>query len=387
MKSIASNRVGAVGGTRRWRDGLRALFLLGLGLLLPAGGFARAAETLKDDEVVVLYPALARPDGDRWDVDVHGIVYEPERQTLLTSVMRRALGLDEDEMTAAERAIWRERSRYFLVDNERGKQLELRLAGRRFALGTSAANGHFQGTLRLAAAELPGGGPGQAGTGVTWRCELGSPGRPGRSVAMPVLFLADTGVSVISDIDDTIKVSEVLDRDALLRNTFCRPFQPVPGLAPVYRRWADGGAQFHYLTASPWQLYLPLSEFVRSNGFPAGTFHMKNFRLKDGSFTSLFQSPERYKPQVIEELLRRFPRRRFVLVGDSGEKDPEIYGGVARQHPERVEGILIRDVTGDAPGGARYRKAFEKVPAERWQVFKDPAAIQLQPATAKPPAR
>lgn len=387
MKSIASMLAGAVGGTHRRRDGACILFLLGLGLLLLGGGSVRAAEALKDDEVVVLYPALARPDGDGWDVEVHGIVYEPERQKLLTSVMRRALGLDDDEMTAAERAIWRERSRYFVVDNERGKHLELRLASRRFALGTSAANGHFQGTLRLTAAELPRRGPGQAGTGVTWRCELGALGQPGRPVEMTVLFVADTGVSVISDIDDTIKISEVLDREALLRNTFCRPFQPVPGLAPVYRRWADGGAQFHYLTASPWQLYLPLSEFVRSNGFPAGTFHMKNFRLKDGSFTSLFQSPERYKPQVIEDLFRRFPRRRFVLVGDSGEKDPEIYGGVARRHPERVERILIRDVTGDAPGGARYRKAFEKVPAERWQVFKDPAALPYQPSTPAPPAR
>jgi phosphatidate phosphatase APP1 len=69
-----------------------------------------------------------------------------------------------------------------------------------------------------------------------------------------------------------------------------------------------------------------------------------------------------------------FPKRRFILVGDSGEKDPEIYGALARSQPGRIVGIFIRDVTGDA--AARYEAAFRGVPRETWAVFKDPAEVQ-----------
>ena len=130
-----------------------------------------------------------------------------------------------------------------------------------------------------------------------------------------------------------------------------------------------------YVSASPWQLFLPLSEFVRSNGFPAGTFYLKNFRLKDRSFGSLFQNPEEYKPAVIEPLLKQFPNRRFVLVGDSGERDPEVYGALARRFPKQVMRIFIRNVTNEASGSERYERAFHDLPAARWQVFREPAEI------------
>ena len=146
-------------------------------------------------------------------------------------------------------------------------------------------------------------------------------------------------------------------------------------MAAVYQRWATEGAQFHYVTASPWQLYLPLAEFIRSNGFPAGTFHMKSFRAKDSTFLSLTKSPERYKPPVIEELFRQFPNRRFVLVGDSGEKDPEIYGALARKHSKQVVQILIRDVTDEPQAAPRYRKAFRELPEGLWQIFQKPDGL------------
>jgi phosphatidate phosphatase APP1 len=86
-------------------------------------------------------------------------------------------------------------------------------------------------------------------------------------------FFDDAGIIVISDIDDTIKITQVHDRKATLRNTFLEPFRPVPGMADLYNSWAQKtGAQFCYVSASPWQLYSPLADFIRSNGFPAGVF-------------------------------------------------------------------------------------------------------------------
>lgn len=193
-----------------------------------------------------------------------------------------------------------------------------------------------------------------------------------------VHLLESTGLSVISDLDDTIKVSEVLDRDKLLRNTFLRPFVPVEGMADAYRAWMiHDGAQFHYVSSSPIQLYVPLSEFVQASSFPAGTFHLKEFRWKDESFFNLFASSVEHKLGVIEPILRRFPQRRFVLVGDSGEKDPEIYGALARDFPAQIFRVLIRDVTGDPRESDRYSNAFREVPDVKWSLFKN--AAQLPP--------
>ncbi len=178
------------------------------------------------------------------------------------------------------------------------------------------------------------------------------------------------GVSVISDIDDTIKITEVRNKEATLRNTFLREFQAVPGMADFYQALArSNGAAFHYISASPWQLYEPLAALVASNGFPAGTFELKEFRWKSRKFFNLFASPEKYKPGVIEPLLKQFPQRKFILIGDSGERDPEIYGALARKFPEQITQIYIRDVTDEAAESERYKKAFQAVPRANWQIF------------------
>ncbi len=103
---------------------------------------------------------------------------------------------------------------------------------------------------------------------------------------------------------------------------------------------------------------------------------MKEFRWKDRSFFSLFANPEKYKPGVIEPLLKQFPQRSFVLVGDSGERDPEIYGALARKFPAQILRIVIRDVTNESAEAARYQEAFHDVPAGKWQIFRAPEEIK-----------
>jgi phosphatidate phosphatase APP1 len=332
-----------------------------------------------------MYPALTMRTRAGWEVQLHGIVFEPERHRLMSRALRRLLGFDEEDITPAEAATFNERCQYFLVDNERGKKFSILLDGKPFMLGSSAANGHFQSRFvwkPSASFSAPAVSNGTLSLTVTFNDTAG------RTAPLELHFLEPAGVSVISDIDDTIKVSDVLNRKTLLKNTFCCPFKPVTGMADVYRAWESSfDARFHYVSASPWQLYLPLSEFTRSNGFPAGTFHLKEFRVKGRSVLGLFESPGRYKAAVIEPLLRQFPQRQFVFVGDSGEKDPEIYGALARKFPDQVRHIFIRDVTGESPQAPRYQKAFGSVPAEVWQVFKEPReianSIQLSPHTGK----
>ncbi len=150
-----------------------------------------------------------------------------------------------------------------------------------------------------------------------------------------VHLIEPVGLSVISDIDDTIKVSEVLDKRKLLHNTFCEPFSAVEGMPELYSQWANAGLAFHFVSSSPWQLYEPLASLLSDAGFPAGTLHLRQFRVKDRSVLNLWADPLTTKPPVIEELLQAYPARRFVLVGDSGERDPEVYALIARKYPAR----------------------------------------------------
>ena len=127
-----------------------------------------------------------------------------------------------------------------------------------------------------------------------------------------VELVEPTGFTIVSDIDDTIKLTEVTNRSAMLRNTFLESFRPVPQMAEVFRGWAaEAGARVCYLSASPWQLFTPLSEFIQTNQFPAGALLLREFRWKDESFFNLFTRPDVYKTGAIEDLLRRFPKRRL----------------------------------------------------------------------------
>mgnify|MGYP000482245288 CR=1 FL=1 len=329
-----------------------------------------AVSNLKSDEVVRILPTVARRDGDAWVVPLHAWVYEPEDGAPIRGATLEALRLALELPAEAESSvIFKARARAFLYDNESAKHLIVRLGEHAYALPGTGANGHSELTLRVPAAGLPGG---------WWTASVVPRAGDTRSFGGDVLLLGDTGVSVISDVDDTIKISEVRDKQKLLENTFMKQFVAVPGMAATYTRWAGQGAAFHYVSASPWQLLDPLKSFVGEAGYPQGSMHMKLFRWKDSTFFSLFQSPIEYKQPILAGLIAQFPQRKFVLVGDSGEKDPEVYAAVYRVYPQQVQGIYIRDVTGEARDDPRYKTAFAGVPQDRWTLFTDPATL---PAT------
>lgn len=347
---------------------------------------------LKSDEQIVFYPAIAqrlKGETNLWRAKIQGCVFEPEQRRLTLATLREALELKGVAMNAPESEIFNQRTRLFLVDHERGRPVFIRLGTNEIFVGKSGADGRFEGWVLLSDRELERRSPtrhddGQASEhagsepGVPFSAALGA--GEDRAFSGEVFLLEELGLSVISDIDDTIKVTEVSDRHATLRNTFLREFQPVAGMAESYQILArSNGAAFHYISASPWQLYEPLAAFIRTNGFPTGTFVLKTFRWKDRSFFSLFANPEKYKAGVIEPLLTRFPERRFILIGDSGEQDPEIYAALARKFPKQVVRIYIRDVTGETADPERYQKAFHDVPGSKWRIFRAPGELKIAP--------
>ncbi len=278
-------------------------------------------------------------------------------------------GLRLDE---TERRIFEERARLFMADNKSGRRVFVKCAGAEYELGKTRANGHFAGEISLGSAAVE-----TLGLSRTNRVYVQALLPSGREeVNAEIRVLPVSGWIVVSDVDDTIKLSLVTHPQAMLRNTFLEPFKPIEGMSALYGGWArDAGAKFFYLSGSPWQLYEPLADFMHAESFPAGVFRLKQFRLKDRSVQSLWANPERYKTEGIEALLKQFETHMFVLVGDSGEKDPEAYGALARRHPEQVAKILIRNVTAEPQSAPRYRKAFAGVPESKWIIFRDPATL------------
>lgn len=359
--------------SKQWNG--QRLLSVGLAVLLLAPSSVLFGSHLKSDEEVILFPQNGWWDSrdEVWRIPVHGWVFEPETDSLWRrfTVAGAAAMLDIDEVVDDE-GIFKNRVWPFLVDNERNKALTVLYPGAEVVtLEASGVNGHFTGMLTVAEEVLG------HERSLTWLpLEIVTPSGDSRRFQGEVQLLCPQGLSVISDLDDTIKISNVLDKKALLANTFLREFQPVPGMAPIYRKWHEQGAAFHYVSGSPWQLYSPLSAFLSQSGFPKGSFHLRSFRLKDSSFLNLFASAEVFKIPAIEEILGTWPQRRFVLVGDSGEKDPEVYGEMARRHPDQITAIMIQNVTDEPRGSTRMAHAFENVPDERWVLFHDAAELQ-----------
>ena len=325
------------------------------------------------DQEIILFPTIGyHPSvGKGWEVEIHGCVYEEEKHRIAIALLRQALHFENVNLTPAENALFVKRTRLFMVDHERGKKVVVKADGKTVTLNKSLPDGQFFGTTHLPESAVTNIGVGTLMLTTLLRTN------DARVFWAEVSLVGETGVTVISDIDDTIKITQVRNRAAALRNTFLEPFKAVPGMAEVYQKWRqETNAVFFYVSASPWQLFLPLSDFILSAKFPEGPFFLKDFRWKDRTFFNLFENPEKYKPKMIEPLLKRFPNRQFILVGDSGESDPEIYGALARRFPVQISRIFIREVTNDPNRNDRYNAAFFGVPKKVWYIFQNASEIK-----------
>lgn len=336
---------------------------------------AQGQSHLKTDETVVFFRTSGWFDSaaGEWVLPIHGWIYEPEEDSTLRRMLVQGIAHAASiDPKSADYPRFERRLRLFLVDNERDKCLAIRIADGTRGLEPSAANGHFRGEVRLGKERLATLGiePGE------WlEYDLVLDKRDKRSFRGAVQLVGLQGISVISDIDDTIKISHVTEKRALVRSTFLEEYQAIPGMADLYTRWAEAGAVFHYVSASPWQLYPELETFRSGQAFPPGSYHMKSVRLKDSTVADLLASPLEYKLPILRGLLQRYPERRFILVGDSGENDPEVYGAIAREFPRQVRWILIRRADSQKAASPRYQQAFADIPPEKWRLFDDPAAL------------
>lgn len=317
-------------------------------------------------EEVTFFPTYGYREGNGWNINVRGWVHQNRSHLnkIVTKLMT-ALVTVKDKCDSAEMTNFQSRSNDFEDDDKSLEKVIIKFDSDPDAKlyefnNRSDANGIVELDLtltddrakQLLASEK------SANGWLTYSAVSDEHTGRGR-----IRLIEPDGVSLISDIDDTIKVTDIpAGKDTVLRNTFCRDFKSLPEMAKSYSDLGD--VPVHYVSGGPQQMFGPLYDFliIEPGGFPEGTFHLnffpKNFlsadtrRLAVGGFKSTFD----HKVEEITKLMKRFPRRQFILIGDSGEVDPEVYKKIRSERPEQVKEIRIRDLINDAdPNANPYR--------------------------------
>ncbi|HWM40943.1 MAG TPA: phosphatase domain-containing protein [Burkholderiales bacterium] len=290
----------------------------------------RGAEPAQPDQIkpASLWPRLAR----RWRDPVIILPYLTYGTARALTVCGRVLE-DEGFLPAADADTrWRNLVRFYKrleSDEVPGARLRARFLGRQAEAVTDD-----EGYFRLEIAPRGRLGPGM------WQdvaLELVE-AQFVKAVARVLVPPKRARFGVISDIDDTIVSSHVANKlkmilTAALSNSRTR--KPFAGVAAFYRALHAGVNPFFYVSKSPWNLYAPLVEYLEVQGLPLGPLVLRDFGLA---------SSRNHKREAIEAILSTYPKLKFILIGDSGEEDPELYAAVVHRFPDRIRAIYVRSV-------------------------------------------
>ena len=173
---------------------------------------------------------------------------------------------------------------------------------------------------------------------------------------------------VISDIDDTVIQSEIGSLVRMVSTVLfsnARTRLPLPGVAAFYRALhagPEGGSRnpMFYVSNGLWNLYDLLEEFFSLNRIPGGpVLLLRNWGVyKDELLPTRSKG---YKEGLIRPILDLYDDRPFILIGDSGEADPEIYHQMVSEYGERILAVYIRNVSRDLERPAAIRRLAEEI--------------------------
>ncbi|HEX6645021.1 MAG TPA: phosphatase domain-containing protein [Gemmatimonadales bacterium] len=174
-------------------------------------------------------------------------------------------------------------------------------------------------------------------------------------------------VGIISDLDDTVIRTGVRRLIRMLASTFlenARTRLPFPGVAAFYQALHAGPpgtapSPIFYVSSSPWNMHDFLLEFMEVRGIPAGPLLLRDWSMSRQTFMP--RGHHSHKTDAIELLFSTYPELPFILIGDSGQQDPEIYREMAARHPGRVPAIYIRDVTANPIRSAQVRELASEI--------------------------
>lgn len=223
--------------------------------------------------------------------------------------------------------------RSFATAQVAGAELEVRVGDRVHRVATDRG-GYLDAVLE---ADLP---PGWHDVELT--------GADGSRASAPVHVVDPSAqLGLVSDIDDTVVVTRlprplVAAWNVLVRHENAR--EAVPGMARLYREILEHHpeAPVVYVSTGAWNAAPAMSRFLRRAGYPAGALLLTDWGPTN---TGWFRSGPEHKAAQLRRLFAELPDVRWLLVGDDGQRDPEIYARAAQAYPEHVRGIVIRQLT------------------------------------------
>lgn len=194
----------------------------------------------------------------------------------------------------------------------------------------------------------------------------GAPVKATAEVAVPPM---GASFAVISDIDDTVIKTYATEWLRMARLTFlgnARTRLPFPGVAQFYLALQQAGPTaaanpLFYLSSSPWNLYDLLCDFFDLQGIPRAPMFLRDWGVSKMEILPTDHSG--HKLEVIEELMAFYGELPFILIGDSGQQDPEIYTEAVRRFGDRVLAVYIRDVSSETQRDESVRQLAREVEA------------------------
>jgi phosphatidate phosphatase APP1 len=216
-----------------------------------------------------------------------------------------------------------------------------------------------------------------------WRTVRLSSG--GEHVDAPVRIAdPEARFGIVSDIDDTVMVT-ALPRPLLAAwNTFVldeHARAAVPGMAVLYERLvtARPGTPVFYLSTGAWNVAPALTRFLSRHLYPAGPLLLTDWGPQKDR---LFRSGPQHKLAALKRLAEELPSIRWLLVGDDGQHDPEIYAAFARSHPQNVAAVAIRSLSptqavlaGGLPSPTGQQSVESDQAGKRWLSAPDGAGL------------
>jgi phosphatidate phosphatase APP1 len=158
--------------------------------------------------------------------------------------------------------------------------------------------------------------------------------------------------AIVSDIDDTVLPTHATNFLRMMKSIYtgsARTRLPFSGVAAFYRALHLGPddeplSPLFYVSRGPWNLYELLSEFFALHDIPVGpVLFLRDWGVSREGLSPA--SPKGHKYELVSSMIESYPSLPFILIGDSGQKDPEIYAEVVRDYPGRVKAVYIREIT------------------------------------------
>jgi phosphatidate phosphatase APP1 len=175
----------------------------------------------------------------------------------------------------------------------------------------------------------------------------------------------DADFGIISDIDDTIIETGATNFISAFKNTFLKnPHSRLPfdGVKELYKALHSGYDEKNlnpvfYVSSGPWNIHDLIVQFMHINEIPLGPLMMQDFGIDRDKI--IYRDHLVHKLEQVEKIVSIFPEMKFILIGDSGQKDAEIYQRVIQDFPGKILAVYIRDVS-QPSRSVKIKEIFER---------------------------